>query len=105
MLLSRYEYSVTIFTNSQDLLHAVSLVKPDVILLDVLLAEVNDGKSVCTKLRHQYQYGNKIYLFSVSSVSQADVQKCGADSFIEKPFDIHSFMKIINQAITPSNNK
>src|SRR3954469_25812511 len=83
MLLSDRKYEVATFTRSKDLFNAVSLFKPDIILLDVRLSEEDDGKSVCTKLKKEYKYPNKIYLFSASPVSEAEMQKCGADGFIE----------------------
>src|SRR4051794_16973773 len=85
MLLSKHNYQVTTFTNSKDLLNGVSLVKPDIIILDVRLSEKEDGKSVCAKLKQEYKYTNKIFLFSASNVSQTEIDNCGADGFIEKP--------------------
>ena len=99
MLLSKYRYQVATFTNSKDLYHAISLVIPDLIILDVRLSEKEDGKLVCTKLKQEHKFTNKIYLFSASPVVQAEIQKCGADGYIEKPFGINLFMDTIKHAL------
>ena len=99
ILLSTHNYRVATFTNSKDLYHAISLVIPDLIILDVRLSEKEDGKLVCTKLKQEHKYTNKVYLFSASPVVQAEIQKCGADGYIEKPFGINLFMDTIKQAL------
>src|SRR3954470_10109926 len=85
LLLSRHKYKVATFTNSKDLLNAAGTVQPDMIFLDVLLAEADDGKSVCKRLKREYNYTNRIYLFSATPVSETEVQQCCADGFLDKP--------------------
>jgi len=99
MLLSKYKYKVATFTNSKDLLNAINLFKPDLVILDVRLSEKEDGKQVCIKLKQDHHFTNKIFLFSASPVVKSELQKCGADGFIEKPFRITAFMNIINNAL------
>src|SRR3954452_17276654 len=84
LLLSKHRYQVATFTNSKDLYNAISLIIPDLIILDVRLSEKEDGKMVCTKLKQEHKYAKKIYLFSASTVLQAEIKKCSADGFIEK---------------------
>jgi DNA-binding response OmpR family regulator len=96
--LSRSGYKVFTFNNSADLLHLLDTFIPDIILLDVLLSELKDGKSVCMELKHQYHYPNMIFLFSATHMQDNDLFKCDADGFIDKPFDLQSFLNILNSA-------
>src|SRR4051812_40405986 len=86
MWLTKHDYEVYTFSYSNDLVKALTKFTPDMIILDVLLAEKKDGKSLCSELKQQHQYPNKIYLFSASLVQDADLLNCGADGFICKPF-------------------
>jgi DNA-binding response OmpR family regulator len=97
--LSRSGYKVYTFNNSADLIHAFFTFTPDIILLDIMLSELKDGKSVCLELKHQYHYPNKIYLFSATHVQDNDLLNCGADGFIDKPFDLQDFLETLNRAL------
>src|SRR6476620_6009234 len=86
--LTKHGYKVYTFSNSDDLLAIVINFTPDLIILDLLLAETKDGKSLCSQLKHQYHFPNPILLFSASPMNDADLLNCGADGFIAKPFDL-----------------
>ena len=98
LILSTHNYEVTTFCNSKELLRAVSHVLPDILLLDVKLSEDVDGKSVCSILKQEYKYPNKIFLYSATPVSVEEMKKCGADGFLEKPFDMDVFLDAIDNA-------
>lgn len=99
-LLPKFEYEVRTFSRSADLLNAINDCVPDIMLLDVWLSEEINGKILCRQLKQQYKYPYKILLFSASHVSLTDLQNCGADGFIEKPFEISTFRNIISAAYT-----
>ena len=96
--LSRSGYEVYTFNNSADLLQALSTCTPDIIILDVLLSELKNGKLVCIELRHQYHFPNKIYLFSATHIQNNDFLLCEADGFIDKPFDLQDLLITLNTA-------
>ena len=64
--------------------------KPEVILLDYMLPDVN-GNVVCQTIRKNPEFSN-IKIFIVSGVVKQDeiehLLKSGAEGFIKKPFDI-----------------
>src|SRR3954464_6942047 len=93
-------YEVYTFTRSTDLMSVMNTFTPDFILLDVRLAELKDGRTVCLELRQQHCYANKIYLFSACSVMHSDVHHFGADGFIKKPFDLHKMLHIIDRELS-----
>jgi len=74
LILSTHNYEVATFCNSKDLLIAVSHVKPDILLLDVKFSEDVDGKLVCSILKQEYNYPNKIFLYSATPVSVKEMK-------------------------------
>ena len=97
ILLSKHRFSVQGFTKSDALIQALQLQTPDIILLDVVLAEEISGNSLCSKLRQGYHYQNKIYLFSATHLKNDDLLQCGANGFIDKPFDISVLIATLKQ--------
>ncbi len=73
---------------------------PDMVVLDVMLPDGN-GIDVCAKMKK----GSSTYDIPVMMMSAnyqiADVkQKCGAEEFLSKPFDIHNFVTKVNSYLT-----
>ena len=98
--LPKHGYQVSTFPDSTLLFEAIRFTVPDIIFLDVQLAELHNGKSVCTELKQQFHFPNKIFLFSATPVTEAETLKCGADGFINKPFDISYFEQTLKQALS-----
>lgn len=92
-------YKVNTFSNSADLFKAIDASTPDVILTDVKLSESKNGISVCSELKQRYHYPNKILLFSATPARVSDLARCGADGFINKPFDLQSTLATLDEAI------
>lgn len=62
--------------------------KPDLIILDVLLSGA-DGKVVCTNLKHNPKTKNiPVIMVSAHPDLGNSARACGADDFLEKPFDL-----------------
>ena len=68
--------------------------KPDLILLDLMLPKI-DGYWVCNLLKHDARYGN-VPIIIVTAKSGDEDQKlakeCGADAYMQKPFDIEALL-------------
>lgn len=97
--LSGNGFKVHTFSYSGDLMSALNTSMPDIILLDVLLSELKDGKNVCTELKQQYQFPNKIFLFSATHIPNEELIKCEADGFIDKPFEIQQLLNTLNKSL------
>jgi DNA-binding response OmpR family regulator len=62
---------------------------PDLILLDIMLAGM-DGRDICKALKSDPQTSHiPIIMISASHTVLSTMEKCKADDFIAKPFDIH----------------
>ena len=70
---------------------------PDMILLDVLLSG-EDGTEICKRLKSQQETRDiPIILLSAHSSAGKTARECGADAFLDKPFDIDVLVEMVKQ--------
>jgi two-component system OmpR family response regulator len=80
---------VTTSTNSKDALSLMNEVRPDLVMLDVMMPE-SDGPSVLNEIRKHKEFEDIPILFVTARVQTEDIdnyKKLGAASVISKPFD------------------
>ena len=75
---------------------------PDVILLDVRL-NGEDGREICKEIKSR-TLDKPVYIVLISASREylEHYVECSADGYIEKPFDMKHFLKIIEGHINPS---
>lgn len=72
-------------------------INPDVILLDEILPSVR-GSEICKQLKMQSEFKDvPVILVSTIPHLAKIAQQCGADSYLEKPFNIQDLTNIIQQ--------
>jgi two-component system KDP operon response regulator KdpE len=76
-------FEVLTTTSGEEALELVKSKKPDVMLLDIIMPEI-DGLEVLKQLRAFSQL--PVIAFSASHASQDEALNVGADDFITKPF-------------------
>jgi DNA-binding response OmpR family regulator len=71
--------------------------KPQLILLDVMLGDM-DGRDICKNLKSQYDTREiPIIIISATHGSKHLLgELCGADDYINKPFDIDNLISRVN---------
>lgn len=70
---------------------------PDLILLDVLLSG-EDEIEVCKRLKSQEKTKDiPIILLSAHSSASKTAQDCGADAFLDKPFDLDVLVEMVKE--------
>src|SRR6202051_4052892 len=87
-------FEVRIATNGFDAGMMVKEYRPDVILLDVMLPDIN-GKEVCHRVRGDPSLEDVRILCISGMVEEDKVQELklsGADDFLHKPFDIEELI-------------
>lgn len=102
-LLEDEGYSLQIAKDGAETLEKVREFRPDVLLLDVMMPEVN-GYDVCRTIKNDPDLG-KTYIIMLTAKGQAAEQErgreAGADEYVIKPFspmDIRSkIMNILGQ--------
>lgn len=91
-ILEKANFQLSIFNNSQDALDSLTEVKPDIILLDVMMPGI-DGITFLTKVRDNHDFDN-IRIIMVSAVSEAEeilrTGSLGANDYITKPINSKS---------------
>lgn len=88
-LLKSDYYEVYIFNNGKDALEQAVKIKPDIILLDVMMPEI-DGFEVCQRLRENPILCN-IPIIMITALDDRESKlrgiEIGADDYISKPYD------------------
>ena len=73
--------------------------RPDLILLDVLLSG-EDGIELCRRLKSQERTRDiPIILLSAHSSASRTARDCGADAFLDKPFDIDVLVEMVKEHV------
>jgi DNA-binding response OmpR family regulator len=84
------EYDVVSACNGKEALQKISEEKPDIVLLDMMMPEIN-GYEVCTKIKHD-ESTRFIPVVMVTALSGVEDKikaiEAGADDFLTKPINI-----------------
>jgi DNA-binding response OmpR family regulator len=92
-------YGVSVKDNIKGLESSIKELKPDVILMDMLLSGA-DGREVCKELRKNAAFAHiPIVMISAHSHVKEECIEAGANYFMEKPFDMNNLIKIVEEAL------
>jgi len=99
LILMEEGYNVWTLTSGEMIEKTMDTFKPDLILMDVILADL-DGRELCKNLKESAET-HHIPIILISGLDELDVDKDangGPDDFIPKPFDVDSLLqKVGNQ--------
>ncbi|NOH02885.1 MAG: response regulator [Chloroflexi bacterium] len=91
-------------SESRNAISAVETVMPDIVLLDIMMAEIN-GIAICKLIKSAPELSH-IPVVMVSALSDEGTKKdsfhAGADEFITKPIHPTEFMHRINSLLSES---
>lgn len=101
LVLSTFDFKVDTLSDCEDFFSALSLVQPDIILMDIYLGAC-DGRDLCRRLKtSEERRPLPVLLYSAGTITPESVTESYADEFIAKPFDIdvlHNRIKsLLNQ--------
>ena len=83
-------YQVHCFENGKDFFDKLSEKKPDIVLLDIMLPDI-DGTEILTKLKEKEDTKNIWVMMITAKTSEYDIIFAldgGADDYIKKPFSV-----------------
>jgi DNA-binding response OmpR family regulator len=86
-------YEVNTQPRGDEVFKNIEQYQPDLILLDVMLADM-DGRKICQDIKEEQTTGN-IPVILISATHDLDdciKQKGGPDDFLAKPFDLNSLL-------------
>jgi DNA-binding response OmpR family regulator len=86
--LSADGFDVKISHNGTNVWDIITRSRPDIILLDIQMDGI-DGSTICRMLKENKNTSAiPVLMFSANDNIQSISQNCGANGFIEKPFEI-----------------
>ena len=91
-------YNIIAKTSAKDIFSFVKNNTIDILLLDVFLSGIN-GRDICQELKADALMDFPVVLMSASPENLIDLNECGADGFIEKPFDINYITEKISNLV------
>ena len=95
----RYNFEVITLSKAAGALNVIDEFKPDVILLDIKLAEY-DGRDISMQIKASNKTKRiKIILFSGQVLDKEEYKDYEADDFIAKPFNIMELLEKVNYHI------
>jgi DNA-binding response OmpR family regulator len=100
-LLRQQGYEVSVARDGEEALAAASSLRPDLVVLDVMLPAL-DGFEVCRRLReHPEHKGLKILLLTARGrdVDRVRGLEEGADAYVSKPFSTRELMKMVAELL------
>ncbi len=96
------KYNVITATSGEEGLRAAFENKPDAILLDIIMPEM-DGYEVLRRLRKDHSETSCIPVAMITALRDAEhasiAQKFGVSGYITKPFNIEDVLRMINQCM------
>ena len=97
VVLDRMGYDVIVVRDGLEVLDVITDVKPDLVLLDVLLPGLS-GSEVCRTIK---ETSRDIPVVAITASLSADTRKrmesVGADGFLLKPIDVSDLNRVIKQ--------
>jgi signal transduction histidine kinase len=87
-------YQISVATNGRQALEALAAVRPDVILLDVMMPEV-DGFETCSRIKSTTEYSDIPIIFLTARAEPDDIVRgfeLGAVDYVAKPFHSHELL-------------
>jgi len=88
-------FEIRVANNGFDAGMMVKEYKPDVLILDVMLPDIN-GKDVCERVRSDSTLDD-VQIICISGMVEADkvddLKKAGANDFLQKPFEVETLIE------------
>ncbi len=95
-------YQVLVATNGQQALDVMAKVRPDLILLDIMMP-VMDGFEACVNIKANAEWHDIPIIFLTAKTETADLVKgfeLGAVDYVNKPFNAHELMARVHTHLT-----
>jgi adenylate cyclase len=95
-------YQLSVATNGKQALDVVEKIRPDLILLDVMMPEM-DGFETCRRIKSAEAWREIPIIFLTAKTETADLVKgfeMGAVDYVGKPFNAHELLARVNTHLT-----
>lgn len=105
-LMKKNGYDVFIARNGAEALEIVAQEKPEIVILDVMMPEV-DGYEVCEKIKTKPETAHAKVIFLSAKGKDADIQKgllLGAELYMTKPFSTRVLLQNVKDLLDKKDN-
>jgi len=95
-------YQISVATNGRQALDVVARLRPDLILLDVMMPEM-DGFETCRRLKESAATNDIPVIFLTARTETTDIVQgfeVGAVDYVAKPFNAHELLARVNTHLT-----
>lgn len=100
-LMKKNGFEVFIARNGAEAIEIVTEVKPEIVILDVMMPEV-DGYEVCEKIKANEATAHAKVIFLSAKGKETDIQKglsLGAEMYMTKPFSTRVLLENVKQML------
>lgn len=98
--LEEEHHEVVTTNDNSDILKRVTSMKPDLILIDYRMPGDDGAKITQTLKRDQRTKDIPVIMFSASKGAEEIAHQYGADSFLEKPFELDELIKRVHSFLS-----
>ena len=101
-ILKEKGYQISVATNGKQALDVLERVRPDLILLDVMMPEM-DGFETCRRIKAAEAWRDIPVIFLTAKTETADIVhgfELGAVDYVAKPFNAHELLARVNTHLT-----
>ena len=107
-ILESQNYSIDVAYNREDALDKLKKNRPDLLILDIMMDEIDDGFTICQMLKNDPELKN-IPIFSLSAITEQtgiryspkyDKGFFDADDYAEKPIEAEELLERVNNLLT-----
>src|SRR5689334_6540212 len=101
-LLKERGYQINIATNGRQALEVLERIRPDLILLDIMMPEM-DGFETCRRIKASPDWRDIPIIFLTAKTDTADIVRgfeLGAVDYVAKPFNSHELLARVNTHLT-----
>ncbi len=92
------DYEVTEAAHSEEALETVAQIKPDLIILNVMMPGMS-GLHALVKIRKQYSAEELPVIILTASHSEQEAYALGANLFVDKPFDFEALLDSVQRLL------
>ncbi len=104
-ILEEQGWEVHTSPHCNNILDTVGRVKPNVILMDNWIPETGGIVATQTLKKHPEFKNIPVIYFSANNDIQSLAKQAGADTYLEKPFDLTELEEIIDETLKKSENQ
>jgi len=101
-ILKERGYQINIATNGRQALEVLERIRPDLILLDIMMPEI-DGFETCRRIKASTAWREIPIIFLTAKTDTADIVRgfeLGAVDYVAKPFNAHELLARVNTHLT-----